>query len=82
MEPTNTGRVAAYLSPPQAAAHLGITVLRLVALRRAGKGPHYTRLGHRTILYLRRDLDEWLDALRTDPALGLEQSRVQWKART
>ncbi len=56
-------------SSKDAAAYIGVSESYLRKDRMNGKrdgyfpGPHWHRVGSRTILYFREDLDEWMDAL-------------------
>lgn len=54
----------------QVADHLGMTVAAVAALRHRGNGPHYVRIGTRTIRYRRTDVDAWIDANREQQTPG------------
>lgn len=50
----------------EAAQYIGKSVQTLAQWRYAGIGPQFVKIGRRTVLYRRRDIDEWLEAnLRT-----------------
>lgn len=66
---------AATLTERESAAHVGYSVAYLRAARRAGRGPAYIRVG-RTIRYLPRDLDAWLEAHRVTPRDGETNASV------
>lgn len=53
------------LTPDQAAALVGTTPVQLAKLRQQGKGPSYARLGHKTVRYTKRDVEDWLEAAKT-----------------
>jgi predicted DNA-binding transcriptional regulator AlpA len=48
-------------SPKEIADLLGITVTCLIAWRRTGMGPTFTRIGTRKVAYDMRDVKAWLD---------------------
>ena len=52
------------LSPPQAAAALGVTSGTLATWRRASTGPAYIRLGYPAIGYQIADLEQWVASRR------------------
>ncbi len=64
------------LSECDAAIYLGISRISLRQGRCEGKRenrmppPPYVRLGRRKIVYLRDDLDSWLEKYRVDPDLS------------
>ncbi len=73
---TVVGRVPdAMLPPDQAAATLGMTSTALAKMRQAGTGPKYARLGHRTVRYSRRDIDDWKAAQTITTSSGKPSSR-------
>ena len=52
------------LSEKQAADFLQLTPRALQAWRTRGGGPSYLRIGHRTVRYLRADLEDFLESRR------------------
>lgn len=60
----------AMLSTQEAATYLGTTPGMLSLSRHTGElfkgvpGPRFIKLGKRTVRYLRKDLDEWIDQHR------------------
>lgn len=48
------------LTSAEVAALLGITPATLAARRHRGTSPRFTRTGHRTIVYRRADVEEFL----------------------
>ena len=54
-------------SPKEIADLLGVTVTCLIAWRRTGMGPTFTRIGTRKVAYDMRDVKAWLD-MRKQPA--------------
>jgi phage terminase Nu1 subunit (DNA packaging protein) len=48
-------------SPKEIADLLGVTVACLIAWRRTGIGPVFTRIGTRKIAYDMRDVKAWVD---------------------
>lgn len=55
----------AVLRPPEAAAYTGISEGKLAKMRMAGgDGPVFIRLTTRSVGYLRKDLDAYLEARR------------------
>ena len=54
------------LSTPEAADHLRNSARTLVRWRSLAVGPPYIRVGGK-VLYMRRDLDEWLERHRVHP---------------
>jgi len=60
------------LTESDAAARLGLKVSTLRAWRHQRRGPVFVQLG-RAIRYLRRDLDEFLDANRHSPSSDEQQ---------
>ncbi|MBL8628379.1 MAG: helix-turn-helix domain-containing protein [Rhodospirillaceae bacterium] len=57
-----------FLTRPQAAKHLGVSVSFLNKLAAKGTGPVITRLGSAAVRYKRADLDAWLDSRRATNA--------------
>ncbi|MCA9501881.1 MAG: helix-turn-helix domain-containing protein [Spirochaetaceae bacterium] len=55
------------LTETQAAERVGIKPGTLAHWRSAGTGPPYVKVGGR-VRYLTRDLDDWLDSRRVEPA--------------
>lgn len=55
-----------YYRPADAAMRLIATVGSLALWRHQGKGPPFTKFGHR-ILYYGLDLNSWLDKHRVEP---------------
>ena len=55
-----------YYRPADEAMRLIATVGSLALWRHQGKGPPFTKFGHR-VLYLGADLNAWLDARRVEP---------------
>ncbi len=53
---------SAALRPDVAAAYLSLSTQRLAKMRLTGEGPVYRKVG-RSVLYLRSDLDAWLESL-------------------
>jgi len=53
-----------YLTPKEAAEHLGCSKSFLDAKRLTGGGPTYSRLGSRSVRYSRKDLDAWMESRR------------------
>jgi len=66
--------MSAALGERDAARHIGYSVQYLRDARRNRRGPAYIRVG-RSIRYLPRDLDAWLDAHRVDPAAADQDIR-------
>ncbi|WP_041767835.1 AlpA family transcriptional regulator [Pseudovibrio sp. FO-BEG1] len=52
-----------FLTAQQTSELLGVTCGSLAKWRLSGEGPVYAKLGRR-IIYLKRDLHEWIDANR------------------
>jgi hypothetical protein len=57
-------------SPKEIADLLGITVTCLIAWRRTGVGPTFTRIGTRKVAYDMRDVKTWLDKRKQRPSSG------------
>ena len=55
-----------YYAPGDAEMRLIATRGTLAVWRCEGRGPQYTKFGHR-VVYLGRDLNDWLDAHVIDP---------------
>ena len=55
-----------YYRPADEAMRLIATVGSLALWRHLGKGPPYTKFGHR-VLYLGEELNAWIDAHRVEP---------------
>ncbi len=51
--------IAAYLTPREAAAHLGVHVLSLARWRSQGRGPKWVQLSRRAVRYARSELDRY-----------------------
>lgn len=47
------------MMPDQAAAAIGVNTTTLSNMRRQGKGPSFVKVGHRTVRYARRDVEDW-----------------------
>jgi len=60
-----------YLSPREAAAHLGFSERTLERKRVDGEGPKFVRLGRRRLAYRMSDIEEWA-AARTFPHRAAE----------
>ena len=56
-----------YYRPADEAMRLIATVGSLALWRHQGKGPPFTKFGHR-VLYRGADLNSWLDKHRVEPA--------------
>ena len=56
-----------YYRPADEAMRLIATAGSLALWRHQGKGPPFTKFGHR-VLYLGDDLNRWLDEPRVEPA--------------
>ena len=72
------------LSLREAAEHLGITVLRLRALRLVGAGPHAAMRNKGGVMFRIEDLDEYVDGLyRRAEISHTEQARHRnvWRGR-
>ncbi|EGG78400.1 hypothetical protein SXCC_00997 [Gluconacetobacter sp. SXCC-1] len=72
------------LSLREAAGHLGITVLRLRALRLVGAGPHAAMRNKGGVMFRIEDLDEYVDGLyRRADISHTEQARHRnaWRGR-
>ena len=52
------------LNERQTAAYLGVSPRCLAAWRHRGGGPHFLRIGYRTVRYLPADVEEWLSKRR------------------
>jgi predicted DNA-binding transcriptional regulator AlpA/uncharacterized protein YegL len=52
------------MTPDQVAAATGLTRDTLKTYRNRGTGPSYVKLGHKTVRYQRRDVDDWIAAAR------------------
>jgi predicted DNA-binding transcriptional regulator AlpA len=55
-----------YLSPPQVAELLGMSVATLARWRRYRQGPAWYRCGDRAVRYRRVDVDAWLSLARVE----------------
>ena len=51
---------SANLRPPEAAAHLSVSISYLAKMRLTGQGPRYSKLSPKLVLYSRADLDAWV----------------------
>ena len=56
----NSMQSTAYLKPRAAAAYACLSVASLARMRVEGNGPRFIKVGHRSVLYDRCDLDSWL----------------------
>ena len=57
------------LTPLKAAKYLGISEAVLRLWRSEGKGPRYFRAGEKLVRYRRTDLDSWIEARLSAPAV-------------
>ncbi|MBT1176994.1 helix-turn-helix domain-containing protein [Bifidobacterium callimiconis] len=48
------------MTPDEAAAYLNLTAAFLNQLRYKNEGPTYLKPGAKTVIYLKKDLDDWL----------------------
>jgi len=58
------------LNEHQAARYLGVSAAVLRLWRSEGKGPCYFRAGEKLVRYRRADLDAWIEARLSVPAVG------------
>ncbi len=65
MPPDISNTIAAVMSPPEAARHIGLAVATLAKMRSWGGGPPFLKLG-RVVRYERRACDEWLETRRVN----------------
>ena len=56
-----------YLSEPEAALYLGISLSSLKRKRLNGEGPAYLRLSERMVRYFQEDLDAYIASCRVIP---------------
>jgi predicted DNA-binding transcriptional regulator AlpA len=61
------------LKEREAGKYLGISAAVLRLWRSEGKGPRYFRAGEKLVRYRRADLDLWIEARLSAPAVVLEQ---------
>ncbi len=52
------------MRPPAAAAYIGISTSTLAKMRLRGDSPVYSKVGPRAVVYLKSDLDEYLQQRR------------------
>lgn len=57
------------LTPQQAGRYLGVSDATLRLWRSQSKGPRYFKAGEKLIRYRRTDLDKWIEAPLTGPAV-------------
>ncbi|QBK30146.1 helix-turn-helix transcriptional regulator [Roseitalea porphyridii] len=50
-----------YLRAKEAARYLGVSNSVLAKMRMRGDGPPYRKFGSRVVLYVRSELDDWLE---------------------
>lgn len=68
-----TSPAKSLLNPREASAYVGLSESHLAKLRCWGQGPRFSKLGSRSVRYLRADLDAWISAgMRTSTATGAE----------
>lgn len=56
-------------TPKQAARYVGASEAALRLWRAEGKGPRFFRAGDKLVRYRRIDLDEWIEARLSAPAV-------------
>jgi excisionase family DNA binding protein len=61
------------LTPIQAAKYLGISEAVLRLWRSVGKGPRHFKAGVKLVRYRRADLDSWIEARLSAPALEIQK---------
>lgn len=67
------------LTPVQAARYIGVSQAVLRFWRSRGEGPRFFRAGNKLIRYRRGDLDVWIEARLSQPALA--KSKTNEKGR-
>lgn len=60
------------LTPKQAAKYMGISEAVLRLWRAESKGPRYFRAGEKLVRYRRTDLDSWIEARLSAPAVAAQ----------
>lgn len=60
------------LTPIQAAKYLGISEGALRLWRSQGIGPRHFKAGEKLVRYRRADLDAWIEARLSAPAVGAD----------
>jgi excisionase family DNA binding protein len=58
------------LTPKQAAKYVGISEAALRLWRSEGKGPRHFKAGEKLVRYRRADLDSWIEARLSAPAVA------------
>ena len=48
-----------FLTPLELAVRIRLSIYSLRKMRAQGKGPVFTRLGHKTVLYSLSDVEDW-----------------------
>lgn len=65
------------LTSAQVADMLGISMGNLATRRHRGTGPKFERRGHRTVIYRRADVDQWLKSPTGEDSLDDRVARLE-----
>lgn len=65
------------LTSAQVADMLGISMGNLAARRHRGTGPAFERIGHRTVIYRRGDVERWLESPTGEDSLDDRVARLE-----
>jgi predicted DNA-binding transcriptional regulator AlpA len=66
-----------YLTPTATAEYLHMSEFTLQRHRMNGTGPTYIKLGHRTLLYRKADVDDWMTARRCDRTKPIDLGELE-----
>lgn len=78
---TNTKEPSLLLTPKQSAEYIGVSLRRYYGLRASGQLPPPVRLGDRTVLQRRADLDAFVESLPSGACIPEPEQLVNGKRR-